>query len=158
MTRRSPSFPKTPRQLRAWLTQTDVGRAILGGLTDEALEKKCRECRFTAEHPTRPKVLVVVRRLGPVPGVEVFAERGVNVRLEEMLDTRDNAVLEVLAEDELVSRLPVSWRGLVVGQGATLGFSATTGERRLRAVGELEVLRELKALREGENPCSTGQC
>jgi hypothetical protein len=146
MTRRSTSFPRTKDQLRAWLKQTNDGKAILGALAEEALESRCRECQFALEHPTRPKVLVVVRRLERVFGVQVFQEKGVNLRVEEMLDTMDDPTLETLCEEELVSRLPVSWKGLVLGTvGAKVGYSGVTAERRLRSLRELEWLRELKA-------------
>lgn len=136
---RKPSVPRTPAQLAAWLRDTDAGRQVLA----EQLDERCRVCLHAAR--PSPRVLVVVRRLGPLPGVEVFYERGVNVRLEELLDTHDDPVIEELAEELLIAQLPRLWKHLPSCRARTMPFTALTAERRLKAVEGICTLRELEA-------------
>jgi len=102
-TKDTPSFPRTERQLRAWLRDVPAGQQLVRDLASGVLEMECRRCERARPYP---RVLVVIRRLGPLPGVEVFSERGVTVRLEELVDTQDDPVIEVLAEELLVAQLP----------------------------------------------------
>ena len=79
-------LPRTRGQLRAWLRGSQLGRSLLRELVEDVFEERCRACERGMITP-RPKVLVVARRLGPLPGVEVYAERRAHVRLEELVDT-----------------------------------------------------------------------
>ena len=141
---RRPTFPTTIRQLKAWLRDTTVGRALMVLLTSEALENKCRACE-NPQLATKPRVLVVVRRLGLHPGVEVYYENGVNVRLEELVDTKDDAAVEALADELLAVQLPRYWQHLQTScRSQSMVFTGLTAERRTRSLEELRILRELK--------------
>lgn len=102
------TLPGTLLGLRSWLKGSEQGRELLGELTEEAFEKvledKCRSCENIRPYP---KVLVVLRRLGRFPGVEVYTEEGVAVRFLELPDT------DLDLEELIEVRLPRNWRHLV---------------------------------------------
>ena len=107
--KQEPTIPQNAGQLTAWLRDTIEGRNIVREAADGLLEERCRDCAAVYR---RPKVLVVARRLGGYTGVEVFAEKGVAVRIEEMVDTRDSPAMERTAEELLVEQLPAAWKSL----------------------------------------------
>ena len=102
--------PETAGRLRDWLLTTEWGRKIVQEAAKKFLEKECRKCEQRRPYP---KVLVVARRLGLYPGFEVFQEPGVNVRMEEMIDTFGSADLELRAEELLIAKLPRPWKRLM---------------------------------------------
>ena len=134
-----PTVPKTPAQLAAWLRDTDAGRQVVA----KQLDERCRVCQHAT--PPSPRVLVVVRRLGPLPGVEVFYETGVNVRLEELIDTQNDPISEVLAEELLIAQLPRLWKHLPNCRKQGMPFTSVTAERRLEAVEGIRTLKGLEA-------------
>lgn len=137
------TLPRTLRGLRPWLTQTDEGRALLASLTDECLEERCRACQ--EGWLAIPRVLVVLRRLGRYPGAEVYQTNGVTVRLEELVDTQDDAELERLADELLEVQLPRTWQSVAqYGRRKSMVFTSLSAERRIRSLEELETIRELK--------------
>jgi len=138
-------FPRTPSDLARWLRQTQEGRSTFLKVAQGFLDEKCRQCEQALITP--PKVLVVVRRLGPLHGVEVFAERGVTVRLEELVDTHDDPVIERLADELLIVKLPRPWRHLPRGRSKSMAFSGWTAEQELQAIDMLRTLEELKQWR-----------
>lgn len=147
-----PTFPRTAIQLRPWLRDTVIGRQLFQELVKEFLEEKCGECQFIYAHP---KVLVVVRRLGPLPGVEVFWEKGVTVRIEELVDTHDDRVIEVLAEDVIELQLPKRWRHMLhvpSYRSESQCFHSQTAGQRLKVLGDLEDLRILREFRDSLKP------
>ena len=149
--RRGPTLPKTITQLKSWLRGSTEGKQVIADLTAESLEEKCRQCE-TAIRP-KPKVLVVAKRLGLHPGAEVYAERGVSVRLEEMFDTEDDSMLELGAEEALAIRLPRPWQHLLCGvepQQPTRGivFSGMSAQQYVKYLEVKRVLREMKAWHE----------
>ena len=136
-----PTFPRTAIQLRAWFRDTDVGRQLFRELATDILEEKCHACQFIYGHP---KVLVVVRRLGSLPGVEVFWGKGVTVRLEQLVDTRDDPALEILAEDLLEAQLPEKWKPMLHvphHRAESLCFHGLTAGQRLKVLADLEERR-----------------
>ena len=149
------AFPRTIRQLRSWLKHTEDGQRFLDRLTKEALEKRCRQ--WQREHQPRPKVLIVLRRLGRYPGVEVYAEREVSILFHELVETENNPKLEILADEMLALQVPRSWRHLLPDyrfhdvslyqpvRGEV--FRGLTIEYTLEALEELRTLRDLKAWR-----------
>lgn len=127
------------KNLKHWLQETTLGREIMTDLFEKAVEKRCRECQ---NRPLKPKTLVVLRRLGRHPGVEVFAEDGVNVKVIELPDFPD----DIPAEELIRSYLPKAWKSLVdirarnIHSGVFRGISV---EEALRFSIELDILREL---------------
>ena|GEM_PF-3352778 len=157
--RRGPVLPDTVPKLAAWLKGAAEGKKLLGELTEktikEALEERCRKCEQA--YRARPKVLVVVRRLGPKPGVEVYAERNVSVKMMELFDTHDDTKFEVVADEALAIMLPRSWKHLLPDHcpdvslrqpTRSMVFTGATVERTIRSLQELRILRELGAWRE----------
>lgn len=133
-------FPTTLAALRAWLTDSDVGRELLRETTKDFLENKCRECERLRPYP---KVLAVVRRLGCKPGIEVFYEEGVTVRCEELLDSQDDKAMEILCED-LLRALPRSWKHLPDCRSDSQVFTGLTVDRQIESVETLRILDELR--------------
>jgi len=91
---------------------------------------------------------VVARRLGMHPGVEVFRESGVTVRMEELIDIPDDGSMGVLAERLLVAQLPRNWRHVPdcrLRYRDSVTFRGITTEGAIEAI---ETLRELKEWRE----------
>jgi len=86
-----------------------------------------------------------VRRLGRYPGVEVYREKGVNVWLEELVDSQDDPAIERLVDDLLVAQLPRNWKHLVDCRSDSIVFTGLTAERQMESLITLELLRELKA-------------
>ena len=148
-----PMFPRTARQLRAWLRDTTIGRQLFRELAKDVLEEECRKCQRIRPYP---KVLVVVRRLGTLPCVEVFREKGVTVRLEELVDTHEDAIIEILGteltEKLLVAQLPKPWRHLPYCKSESRCFHGITAERRLKVLGDLEELRIYREFGESLKP------
>jgi len=141
-----PTIPREKHPIRAWLKGTVAGRELLAELTEKYLENKCRACR--SPYRRSPKVLVVARRLGHLPGVDVFSEPKVTVRLEELVDTYDDPVIECLGDELLVAQLPKTWKHLPGCRRHNTVFRGLTAERRLEALEMLRTLRELKDWRE----------
>lgn len=144
-----PTLPRTVRQLRLWLRWTKEGRKLLADLTVDLLEEKCRKCQTDIK--PRPKVLVVARRLGQQPGVEVYAERGVAVRLEELFDTEDNQIMEIAADEALAIRVPKSWQYLLRGvepqqPTRSIVFTGLPLARYVEFLGLENTIRELKEI------------
>jgi len=133
-----PTFPRSPRQLRAWLRDTDVGRRLFLELAKEALENECQQCQLIRGYP---KVLIVVRRLGSLPGVEVYREKGVTIRLEELVDTRDDKDIEILAEELLEAQLPRQWKHMPHCRSESKCFHGVTAGRLLQTLHDLDELR-----------------
>lgn len=133
-----PTFPRTARQLRAWLRDTIIGRQLFRELAKDVLENECRKCQRIRPYS---KVLVVARRLGPVPGVEVFREKGVTVRLEQLIDTQDDKVIEILAEELLEAQLPRSWKHLPHCRSDEMCWRGWNATQQLKVWGDLEELR-----------------
>ena len=147
MPRRTPAnrMPRTMGALKAWLRDTDDGRALIDGLTAGAFEERCRRCQGNAR--PLPKALVVLRRLGRHTGADVFADKGIAVRIEELIDTRDDPVIEALADELLWTQVPQSWRHLLWRtpreSGVFRGLSATD---LLRTQERLAWLRAVKGM------------
>ena len=148
-----PSFPKSVRTLRPWLTDTAEGRRLLAKLTEKTLEEKCRACQ--QPFVSRPKVLVVVRMYGGLPSVEVFKDKGVMVRILETVDTPDDdrGVIESLVERLVVLQLPKGWRHLVrCARRSTASrafvFRGLTAARCLESMEKLLCIRALGEWRE----------
>ncbi len=138
-----PTFPGTAIQLRAWLRDTIVGRQMFRELAKDVLEEECRKCQRLRPYP---KVLIVARRLRPrirrrLYGIEVFRERGVTVRVEELIDEHDDATVEILAQELLEAQLPRPWRHLPHCRSESDCFRGLTAQRRLKTLGDLEELR-----------------
>ena len=112
MTRKT-TLPSTVLGLRSWLKGSAEGKALLSELTQKAFEEreeaKCRACENMRPYP---KVLVVLRRLGQFPGVEVHAEEGVSIRLLELPDVSSDGEIGKRVEELIETRLPRSWRHL----------------------------------------------
>lgn len=142
---RKQSFPRTVRQLRAWLRDTPTGQQLVRELASQALERECRICERARPYP---KVLVVTRQVGDLACVQVAAEKGVSVRVAELVDVpEDDPVIWQFAEDLLIAQLPRAWRHLgvkLMGGGVTV-IKGLPAERRFRALSELRTLRELDA-------------
>ena len=111
---RTTNLPSTAQGLRSWLKGSTEGRALLRELTEEAIEErleaKCRACESIRPYP---KVLVVLRRLGRFPGVEVYTEEGVSLRFLELPDIPATAKAEILAEEYIELMLSKNWRRLM---------------------------------------------
>ncbi len=146
--------PRTAIQLRAWLRDTITGRQLFRELAKDVLEGECRKCQLIRPYP---KALVVVRRLGPLPGVEVFREKGITVRLEELVDTRDDRVIEILAEELLEAQLPRPWKHLPHCRSESRCFHGVTAEQRLQALGDMEELRIYREFTKVIDPSRGGQ-
>ncbi len=131
--------------MKAWLRDSNDGRALLAGLTARTIEEKCRRCEGNAR--PFPKALVVLRRLGRYTGAEVFADEGISVRVEELIDTRDDPAIERLALELLWAQLPRGWRGFSECSprysGVFVGLSATD---LLRTQERLAWLRAVKGM------------
>lgn len=146
--KQKPTIPQNAGHLAAWLRDTIEGRKILRDATEEFLEERCLNCAAVYR---RPKVLVVVRRLGSRPGVEVFAERGVSVRIEEMVDTCDDPAMERLAEELLVALLPNAWKSLPGCPGYMRQSQVFTGLTAERLIERLEALDWLALIRDARS-------
>lgn len=112
---RKTTIPSTLRGLRAWLKGSKQGRALRRELTEKASEEKteakCRACQNIRPYP---KCLIVLRRLGTFPGVEVYTEPGTSVRLLELPEVRgDTPEIERLIEDMTGLKLPKNWRHML---------------------------------------------
>ena len=129
MDQNEPSFPLNPDRLLIWLRDTDAGRAVVRKAASGFLEEECRKCQRVRPYP---KVLVVVRRLGCKPGVEVFYERGVTIKCIELVDSEGDPAMEILVEELLVHQLPKSWKPLVTCRSDSEVFTGLTAERQLR--------------------------
>lgn len=138
-------IPRKLGRLRAWLRDTEAGRELVRDATEGFLESECRTCQKRRPYP---KVLVVVRRLGRHPGVEVFHEKGVTVRLEELVDSEDDKAMEILVEELLVHQLPRSWKTLVTCRSDSQVFTGLTAERKLRMVELRDWLNVMSEFRE----------
>src|SRR3972149_2088386 len=125
---RGPTLPKTLGQLSVWLRDTDAGREILRRCYEQALEEKCSACE---KGIPIPRVLVVLRRLGHYPGVEVYRETGVNLRLEELVDSEDDPAVELLIDDLLRAQLPQNWKHMVDCRCDSIVFTGLTAGRRI---------------------------
>ena len=137
---KGPRWPRSRGQMCAWLRDTDTGREILREAADSILEDACRKCHTVGPVP---KVLVVARRLGRMPGVEVYHEKGVSVRLEELIDTRDDATTEILAEELLRLQLPRPWRHLLECRSQSEVFRGLAPDRVADGILTRRWLREL---------------
>ena len=140
-TQESATIPRYPGPLRRWLRDTVAGQTIVQEVAKDVLEKACRNCERLRPYP---RVLVVVRRLGRHPGVEVYREKGITVRLEELVDSQDDAGLERLVENLLRAQLPRSWKHLVDCRSESMVFTELTATRRIESLETLKLLRELK--------------
>ena len=138
---KGPPIPRTLGRLRAWLRDTVAGREILKDAAIGLLEEECRKCE---RRGPVPRVLVVVRRLGPLPGVEVYREPGVHLRMEELVDSCDDAAVERLVDDLLRAQLPKYWKHLVDCRCESMVFSGLTATRRMDALEVLRLLNELE--------------
>jgi hypothetical protein len=128
------------------LKQTTAGRRVLQETAKELQEEKCRACELAIHQ--RPKVLCVLRRLGDRPGVEVYAERGAQVRIEELVDTFGSPSLEIAAEEVLEAQLPRNWKHLANGKPESMVWRGLTPKQRLRALESVAWLNELKGWHE----------
>jgi len=133
-------IPQTLGRLRAWIRDTEAGREILREATSGLLEQKCRECQEATRR--RPRVLVVARRLGRYAGVEVYAERGVTVRLEELIESHDDPAIERLLDDLLHWQLPKSWRPVLMRVPDRLAFMGVTADQRLETLENAAMFRD----------------
>ena len=140
----SKTFPRTAGQLRRWLRDTVPGRTLVKELAKDFLEKECRRCERRRPYP---RVLVVIRRLGYKPGAEVFYEKGITVRLEELVDSQGDASIELLVEKLLLAQLPRSWKHLPNCRSESMVFSGLTATRRIESLEILKLIRELKEIR-----------
>ena len=138
---KGPYIPRKLSSLRKWLIGSKDGSKVLRQAAMELLEEECRKCE---RRGPIPRVLVVVRRLGPLPGVEVYREQGVQVRLEELVDSCDDAALERLVDELLRAQLPKFWKHLVDCRCESMVFTGLTAERRLESVETLRLLNELE--------------
>lgn len=134
-------FPRTPLQLRAWLRDTETGRYLARQAARNILEEACRKCQKIRPYP---RVLVVVRRLGPKPGVEVYSEKGVTIMTHELVDTHDDPASEVLAEELLALQVPKSWRFLLGMKPESRVFTGLEAEATIRAIQTMRTIRELR--------------
>ena len=137
-----PWIPRTLARLRVWLAGSEDGQRLVRECSAKFFEEKCRACE---KGIPVPRVLVVVRRLGRYPGVEVYREKGVNVWLEELVDSQDDPAIERLVDDLLVAQLPRNWKHLVDCRSDSIVFTGLTAERQMESLITLELLRELKA-------------
>lgn len=142
-------LPWSDARTIAWLRDTKRGQTILRKASEKLVEQAVKErleaeCRTCQQLGSPPKVLVVVRRLGGWPGVEVFWEPGVMVRCEELVDSENDAELEVLCETLLRLQLPKPWKHLVDCRSDSMVFWGLSAEGRLEALDTLRVLREYK--------------
>ena len=137
-----PTFPETPDALRAWLQDTDEGRELLRVAANDFLESACRRCERSQPYP---RVLAVARRLGAKPGVEVYYEKGVTVRCEELLDSKDDPATEILCDDLLRAQLPRSWKHLVDCRSDSQVFTAVYAGRCIESRETLRILKELRS-------------
>ena len=112
--KQKPTLPSTLLGLRAWLKGSVDGKAMLGELTEKAIqcvvEKRCKACQDVRPRPKQlPKVLVVQQMLGSHPGVTVYAEEGVLVRTRELPACEAGS----LAEEYIELMLPRTWKKLM---------------------------------------------
>ncbi len=145
------TIPRSAGQLRAWLRDTETGHEILKEASRGFLEDECRKCQKLRPYP---KVLVVVRRLGTRPGVEVFYEKGVSVRLEELVDSKDDKELEILVETLLVDQLPKSWKTLPDSPGYrrdSMVFTGLSAITQFVHSEDLKLIRELQEFKRDQN-------
>ncbi len=140
-------IPATQVAVRAWLKGSTEGRDLLHRMTqrlvEEAVEEKCRVCQQA--HPY-PRVLVVLRRLGNHPGVEVYSGPGVLVHIEELPDAPGTAACDLLLEQVLEIRLPKTWRWLLETRARRIHsgvFRAVSLDEWLYYLERAEVFRGL---------------
>lgn len=143
----SPKIVADAQHIRAWLKGTAEGKKLVEELTQRAFEERHEEkCRACLETRLFYRVLVVMRRLGEHPGVEVYSDPGVRVKVVELPNVEsDVKEIEPLLRQLLVNRLPKYWRDLVLNQSEAklVGYPwhGNTAERIL------EIQRQLNALR-----------
>jgi hypothetical protein len=138
------TFPKNLAALRAWLRDTEAGRELLREAAKDVLENECRKCQRLRPYP---KVLAVVRRLGFKPGVEIFHEKGVTVRCEELVDSKGESALEILCEDLLVAQLPKAWKHLPDCRSDSRVFRGLTVDQEIESRQTLYYIRAVEAMR-----------
>jgi len=145
-----PFIPRTPDSLYVWLKGSTAGREIVRKLITEDLEELCRRCQ--KEFKPNPRVLVVVRSLGRYPGAEVFHDRGVNLRVEELVATEDDTEGDLFAERLLLAQLPKGWSrwvgGLWARQSTSIAYTGQTVSQRIECLEVKRTLRELKEWRD----------
>jgi hypothetical protein len=138
------NLPRTTKGLRAWLRGTTEGRATLNRMAKEFLEGRCRTCQKIRPYP---KVLVVLRRIGDLPGAEVYAEEGVNLRFLELPDIPDDGDFVELTERLIELELPRNWRRLVnlpVKRIHRETFRGVTISEAIRYEEDLRLIRLIK--------------
>jgi hypothetical protein len=144
--RKTSTIPTTLRTLRAWLRDADEGKALFADLAEDFLERKCRTCQNIRPYP---RVLMVLRRIGDKPGVEAYAEEGVNLRFMELPDIPDtDAEFARLTEELIELKLPKNWRPLVqlperrIHREVFRGVSIGAAYDNLIEAGQVEALRK----------------
>ena len=137
-----PYIPRTLANLRQWLRDTNAGRELVRDATKGLLENECRACQNLVRCP---KVLVVARRLGRFAGAEVYHEPGVQVRMEELVDSCDDKAIERLTDELLLAQLSKRWKHLVSCRRDSIAFTGLSAARRIESLETSRVLRELEA-------------
>jgi hypothetical protein len=133
----------TPNALKAWFRDTEEGRMIIQPLLKGSVEAHCRVCQTM---PVKPRVLAVLRRLGRFPGVEIYSERGANVKIVELPDFPDDLAMEELLE----SYLPRPWKHMAyvpmrdVQSGVFRGISIENALEFEEALRWVSGLRRIK--------------
>jgi len=75
----------------------------------------------------------------------VYYEPGILVRLEELVDSGDDAATERLADELLLAQLPKSWTHLIACRHDAIAFTGLSAERRIESLKTLLILKELEA-------------